>query len=114
MARYRAKAMLFLDRLIVAGEEFESDATPGRNWEPLDDEAKAAIAAMAFEPEPRLPGSHDGKPIDIPENWRTMYKVDIVRLARRLGAPNGIKAPEAVARIEREVAARQGQMAPAI
>lgn len=46
MARYRAKAPLqFGARRIAAGETFSSDATPGRNWQPLDDEATERVIA---------------------------------------------------------------------
>ena len=32
MPKYRALGPLYIKRLIVAGEEFESDLSPGRNW----------------------------------------------------------------------------------
>jgi hypothetical protein len=38
-------------RIVKAGEEFMSNDTPGRNWFPLDDEARAAFEAR-FHREP--------------------------------------------------------------
>jgi hypothetical protein len=49
MARYEALAPLFLDVFIPAGTTFESDLPPGRNWKPLDDEAKARVEAKFGE-----------------------------------------------------------------
>ncbi len=53
MPRYRAKAALHARvsgtveaaRYIKAGEVFESDDGPGRNWHPMDDAAAAAVVA---------------------------------------------------------------------
>jgi hypothetical protein len=43
MAKYRAKAALYVgSRLIAPGETFTSDDVPGKEWEPLDDAGKAA------------------------------------------------------------------------
>jgi hypothetical protein len=49
MPRYRALGPLYLRKLVEPGEEFESDLPPGRNWEPLDDEARAAVAKYRTE-----------------------------------------------------------------
>ena len=56
MATYRATQPIFLaaeGRYIVVGEEFTTDIKPGTAWEPLDDEAKAKVAALGDEPEPK-------------------------------------------------------------
>lgn len=99
--------LLFVDsQLIEPGDEFTSEAVPGENWKPLNGAAEAAVGAMNFKPPERLPGDRRTPLVEIPENWRTLDKVDTVRIARRLGAPNGTKAPEAVAWIEKELAAR--------
>ncbi|WP_062788566.1 hypothetical protein [Novosphingobium capsulatum] len=48
MARYQSEQPVYLSnegRYIVAGEEFTADHVPGSTWQPLDDEAKAAIEA---------------------------------------------------------------------
>ena len=40
MPKYRITAESFIDnRLVKAGEEVETDATPGTHWEPLDKKA---------------------------------------------------------------------------
>ena len=107
MAQYIARNLLFIDsRLIEIGEHFESDLPPGRNWEPVDEEAKAAVAARKFAPEPKLPGDNTKPLIEIPAEWRQLDKVGTVRLARQLGAPNGTKYEPAVEWIAREEAAR--------
>lgn len=105
MARYRANNLLFLDRLIMVGEEFDSELTPGRNWEPLDEEAKARKAAIQFPPEPKPPGSHDMNLVEIPENWRDLKGFDLLNLAKKLGMGRGNK-DDAIKKIENEVAAR--------
>jgi hypothetical protein len=48
MARYKSDQPVYLSnegRYIQPGEEFSGDHVPGSTWEPLDDDAKAAIAA---------------------------------------------------------------------
>lgn len=104
MGLYRAKARLFLDRLIEAGEEFSSDGVPGMNWEPLDDAAKAAAQARfgdaPAQPEPKFAG----KPLaEIPDGWKDFSKPKLIALAVKLGAPaKGTSADDARAWIERE------------
>jgi hypothetical protein len=47
MPRYRAREPIYLSnegRLIEAGEEFASDATPGLAWTPLESPAEPASA----------------------------------------------------------------------
>lgn len=106
MARYRAKAGLFTDRLIPPGEEFTSDATPGRNWEPLDDEAKAKVVALRKVPAPA--GIEPAKPLlAIPDDWSEMSGKKQIALAHKLGAPaKGTTAELARQYIEREIANR--------
>jgi hypothetical protein len=54
MAKYRALKPLFIGRPVAPGEEFASDEVPGRNWEPLDDAAKAAVSSRfgTLKPKP--------------------------------------------------------------
>ncbi len=106
MARYRAKASLFTDRLIPPGEEFTSDATPGRNWEPLDDEAKAKVVAMKRPAPPA--GLEPAAPlIAIPDDWSEWSGKKQIALAHKLGAPaKGTTAEVARQFIEREIANR--------
>lgn len=74
MARYRAKAQLYVGtRLINAGEIFTSDLEPGSQWEPVDENGKPV-------------GPANGG-IDIPEGWRSLAPEKRINLARRLGAP---------------------------
>lgn len=107
MARYRAKGMIYIDRLIMPGEEFSSDLVPGRHWEPLDDEAKAKVgtAKLAPEPPPIIPAP---KPMmAIPEDWRDLSGKKQIALAQKLGAPaKGTTTQIAVDWIEREIAQR--------
>lgn len=107
MARYRAKHPIFIGAsLYQVGEEFESDLPPGRNWEPLDDEAKAAVAKANHKPEPKLPGQHNTPLVEIPENWTSLKGFDLINLAKKLGLPKNGKADDARALIEKELAAR--------
>lgn len=104
MARYRAKARLFLDRLIESGEEFSSDGVPGQNWDPIDDDAKAAVQAQfpnGLTPDPM---KLQGKPlVAVPDGWRDLSAGKIIALAHKLGAPmKGTDRESAVAFIERE------------
>lgn len=108
MAWYRAKGHLFVDgRLIEPGEEFESELSPGRNWEPLDAaEADDGDGDEEFErEEPR----RNVGPVPIPEDWEHMPGFWRRGLAMRLGAPNTIKLVEAndfiLAEIERRALA---------
>jgi hypothetical protein len=107
MARYRAKGMIYIDRLFTAGEEFSSDLVPGRNWEPLDDEAKAKVSALKLTPEPPsiIPAP---KPMSaIPDDWRDLSPKKQIALAHKLGAPaKGTTVQIAVDWIEREIAQR--------
>jgi hypothetical protein len=55
MARYRAIEPIYIcseGRYIQAGDEFVSEIIPGPAWEPLDDDAKAAVAALTAPPVP--------------------------------------------------------------
>lgn len=48
MATYKATMDVYLSgegRFINAGETFSSNCIPGASWDPLDDDAKAAVAA---------------------------------------------------------------------
>lgn len=56
MALYRATQPIYLaaeGRYIAAGEEFATDIKPGTAWEPIDDDAKKAVAAIEDKPEPK-------------------------------------------------------------
>lgn len=109
MARYRAKAQLFLDRLIEVGEEFSSSIVPGRNWEPLDDDAKRAVAAQfpSGVVAPPAPGDTGRPLLAIPDDWRELSPHKIIQIARKLGAPaTGTGLEVARTWIEREIANR--------
>ena len=48
--RYRAKDKIVVgSRHVKAGEEFESEAEPGKNWFPLDSDATARVVARFGE-----------------------------------------------------------------
>lgn len=114
MARYRAKALLFVDRLLTTGEEFSSDLPPGLNWEPLDADARAAVAKRfpRGAPETASPGIRAAPMTAIPENWRELPTPQVITLAIRLGAPRkGTTRPVAEKHIENEIAQR-GLTAP--
>lgn len=60
MPRYRAKTMLFVDGArIRPGQEFNSEAPPTDQWEPVEDAkpASKAAAAPAKAPTAAKPGS---------------------------------------------------------
>ena len=117
MARYRALGPLYLRKLVVAGEEFDSDLPPGRNWEPLDDEARAAVEkyrganakvlsiAEKLDPKPRDPAA-----IVIPTDWREASGQKRRALAMRLGAQSNVTVADANSFIEAELE-RRGQKA---
>lgn len=110
MATYRAKAKLFIDRLLQPGEVFKSELPPGLNWEPVDAEAKAKCAELArlrggpaTEPEaPEKPAA----PNEVPADWMDLPSAKVIDLARRLGAPNNCNYTRAVVHIEKLTAAR--------
>lgn len=108
MGLYRAKSRLFLGRLVEVGEEFSSDDVPGRNWEPLDDEAKAAVADRFGAAEAPQETKFTGKPlVDIPADWKEFSKPKLLALAHKLGAPaKGTGAEQAKEWIEREIVQR--------
>lgn len=115
MARYRALSPLYIRRLLAAGEEFESDLPPSRNWEPLDDEAKAAVEKFRSEkgavlsitdrldPRPRSTAA-----VNIPADWRTLSGPKRRGLARALGAMSNVTEADANSFIEAELI-RRGQ-----
>lgn len=54
MALYKAKQKLYVnDRLILIGETFESNDTPGIQWEPLDKPVREEIIEAPVAPEAR-------------------------------------------------------------
>lgn len=107
MARYQAKALLFVDRLVAVGEEFTSDLPPGLNWEPLDAAARAAVEAR-FNGQAKTESPLRAAPLaSIPDDWRELPTPQIIQLARRLGAPaKGTGRKQAEQHIEREIAQR--------
>lgn len=118
MARYRALAPLYVRKLIEAGEVFDSDLPPGRNWEPMDAEARAAVAkfrgenakvlqiADRIDPKPRDPAA-----IEIPEDWRELSGQKRRALAMRLGAQTTVTAKDADSFIEAELERREQKVA---
>jgi hypothetical protein len=109
MARYLAKANLYVDRFIGAGEEFAADIVPGRNWEPLDAAAKKAFAERfpTGAPQDVQPAGTGHSMMAIPEDWREMNSQALIQLAVKLGAPRkGTGRAQAEQHIEREIIMR--------
>jgi hypothetical protein len=115
MPRYRALGPLYLRRLIVAGEEFESELPPGRNWEPLDDEAREAVAkyrtdnAKVLSIADRLdPPKRDSAAVEIPADWKSLSGPKRRALAMKCGAQSNVREKDADSFIEAELD-RRGQ-----
>lgn len=124
MPKYRAKQYLLVDqRLIKPGETFASAQVPGRNWEPLDDDGKAAYGARhgeAKKAEPEAPAvapmrakpAANAAPVAIPGDWRDTHHMTRVSLAKQLGAPDNVRVQEAddhiAAEVERRAKAGEG------
>jgi hypothetical protein len=108
MPKYRALGPLFIgSQYIEAGEDFESDLIPGRNWQPLDDAAKAAAekrGAVVQLPEPH---ARTVPLAEIPGDWRELSAPKQIALAKKLGAAaKGLTREIAIKQIETEVAHR--------
>ena len=115
MPKYRALGPLFLRKLLKAGEEFESELPPGRNWLPLDDEARAAVEKMkadrgqVFQIADRLdPRPHNNDAVDIPKDWPSLSGQKRRALAQKLGAQSNVKVADADTYITAEIE-RRGQ-----
>ena len=118
MPRYRALGKLYVRRLIEPGEEFESDLPPGRNWEPLDDEARAAVEeyratkgkvlAISDRLNPSPPAT---AAVDIPADWRSLSGPKRRFLAQKLGAMSNVKETDANSFIESELERRAHRVA---
>lgn len=113
MAKYRALGLIYNKGLIQPGQEFESDLPPGRNWEPLDDAAKAAVAKINAEKGPQraaLARMDNVRPandaIEIPADWQNFSKSQIRGLAMKLGAPGTVSAANAETFITAELERR--------
>lgn len=118
MAQYRAKAQVYVGgRLYQPGDTFTGEGVPGLQWDPIDDEAKAAVAARPAtlrgqrgKPQPDIPppaASTAAKShVTIPDEWRYGTADRRIDLAVKLGAPKGITAKKAEEFIEAEVARR--------
>lgn len=113
MPRYRALGPLYLRRLIVAGEEFESDLPPGRNWQPLDAEAEAAVEqyraekGQVLEIADRLnPRVTDKQAVEIPAEWQGLSWPKRRVLAMQLGAQSNVKSADANSFITAELERR--------
>lgn len=100
MARYRAKAQLYVGtRLVAPGEVFNSDLEPGLQWEAIDEHGKPIVVGAAADT--------DASAVEIPEDWRDLNPQKRIKLAQRLGAPTkGTNADAADAAIEAELARR--------
>jgi hypothetical protein len=92
MARYRAQAALYMGRgvTIKPGETFTSDATPGRNWQPLDDVAKAAVDAAFPNGKPLV--KELGVLVPIPDNWAAMHWTQRASIAKQIAGE--LKVPD--------------------
>lgn len=113
MPRYRALGPVFVRTLKVAGEEFESDLQPGRNWEPLDDEAKAAVEKYRASQGKVLsiynkidPPTRDNGGVEIQQDWRALSGPKRRGLAKRLGAQANVTEADANSYIEAELERR--------
>jgi len=118
MARYRALSRLYIRRLIVAGEEFESDLPPSRNWEPLDEEAHEAVkqfrekAGKVLEIAERLdPMPRQTAAVEIPDDWRSLSGPKRRFLAQKLGAQSNVREADANSFIEAELERRASKAA---
>ena len=118
MPRYRALGPLFLRKLIAPGEEFESDLPPGRNWEPMDDEARTAVEQFratngkVLEIADRLnPRARDPAAVDIPADWRELSGPKRRFLAQKLGAQSNVREADANSYIEAELERRANKVA---
>jgi hypothetical protein len=118
MAKYRALGPLYVRRLIEGGEVFESDLPPGRNWEPLDDEARAAVEKYRKERGKVLalydrlqPRAVDKNAVDIPADWKTSSGPKRRSLAQRLGAQSNVTEADANSFIEAELERRAQKVA---
>jgi hypothetical protein len=109
MAKYRALGMLFIEsRLILAGEDFESDLDPGKNWHPMDDEAKAKCEKRAVPNPTDEPHGRTLPLVEIPDDWRDLSAAGQIAIAKKLGSPaKGTTREIAINRIETELAHRQ-------
>jgi hypothetical protein len=113
MPHYRALGPLYLRRLIVPGEEFESDLPPGRNWLPLDNNAKAAVEKYRAERGAILKISDRLDPVvvnkdavEIPNDWQELSAQKRRWLAMKLGAQSNVKAADADTYIQAELERR--------
>jgi hypothetical protein len=120
MPRYRARAPLYIQRLIQAGEEFDSDLIPGRNWEPLDDEARAAVeqyrqknGAVLSIVEKVDPLPARAAAVDIPDDWKDGTAAMRRGLAKRLGAQSTVTADDANTYIKAELDRRSARLTAA-
>lgn len=118
MPKYRALRPLFIRSLIVPGEEFESDLPPGRAWEPLDDEARAAVekfrntnANVLSIVEKLDPKPQDTRSVEIPADWRDLHHSKRRHIAQKLGAQSNVKVADADTYIEAELQRRANQAA---
>jgi hypothetical protein len=100
--RYRARNNLFISHLITVGQEFDSELTPGLNWEPINDEARAAVekhrgeAGKVIDIVKRVdPGPVTVAGVEIPDDWRTLSGPKRRGLAKKLGASANVKEAEA-------------------
>jgi hypothetical protein len=117
MPHYRALAPLFLRKLVEAGEEFDSELPPGRNWLPLDDAARAAVEKYRTDNAKVLsiadhidPPRRESTAVEIPADWATSSGPKRRALAKRLGAQANVTEANANSFIEAELE-RRGQKA---
>ena len=128
MAKYRALHDLFLGNVLVKpGETFTSNAVPGKNWEPLDDEARAAVAARFGKAVPKptteaevVKGlSPQATPVAeaapaaeptaveadarLPANWRSLHWTKQVEMATALAGPFTVPDGKTQAAVAREM-----------
>lgn len=112
MAKYRALAPLYLGNgvTVAPGEVFESNATPGRNWKPIDEHAKVRAKETGQDPAIQ---AKEPPAIVIPDNWESLQWMQRVGLAKQIAgevkpAEGQKKADAADAIIRAELARRKG------
>lgn len=110
MPLYRVEALSWIGgRTVRAGEEIEYSGVPGSKLTPLDDAAKQAKADATGRKNrpPAKPVGQKRTLVEIPADWETKQGIEIVGLARKLGAPiKGTTKESAVKFIKDEVARR--------
>jgi hypothetical protein len=113
MAEYEAGALIFDEhsRLIEVGERFRSDRVPGKNWLPVDDEAKAAVDARFGKNGPVVT-SLERQPAtslvaEIPDDWRDLHHLRRVQIAKQIRPDLAARDDKTISEVADEVIATE-------